>query len=53
MRRALLYSILLLAFSTAAEAAPNAIQWARSFHTALAEAKRTNRLAMVDFYADW
>ena len=31
-------------------AAPNAIQWARSFDTALAEAKRTNKL-VAD--ADW
>jgi thiol:disulfide interchange protein len=53
MRRALLFIILLLAISTGSEAAPNAIKWARSFDAALAEAKRTNKLVMADFYADW
>jgi len=53
MRRVLLYIILLLAISTAAKTAPNAIHWTKSFETALAEARRTNKLVMLDFYAEW
>ena len=53
MRRTLLHTTLLLAVSSVAGAAPNAIQWAKSFDTALAEAKRANKLVMADFYTDW
>ena len=53
MRRALLFIILWLATLRTAEAAPRAIQWAKSFDAALAEAKLTNKLVMADFYAVW
>ena len=29
------------------------IKWSRSFSSAMAEAKRTKKLVMVDFYTDW
>lgn len=50
----------LLAASAVAAAAPKAepvrapaMAWGTSFDSAEAAAKQTNRLAMVDFYADW
>ena len=53
MHRALQYITLLLAISGTAKAAPNTIHWTKSFDTALAEANRTNKLVMLDFYAEW
>ena len=56
MRRMVLHgaaaSFAALMTATAAMAAP-AIPWAKTFPDALAQAKKSNKLVMVDFYTDW
>lgn len=42
----------LLCIAGAAMAAP-AMPWAKSYDDAQAEAKKSGKLVMVDFYTDW
>lgn len=42
-----------LLWAASAAQAAEAIRWQTSFKTALAQAKKTNRLVMADFYTDW
>lgn len=50
--RSLVAAFCLLGMTGAAHAA-SGIPWAKSYSAALAQAKKTNRLIMIDFYADW
>jgi thiol-disulfide isomerase/thioredoxin len=42
-----------LLWPTSAARAAGSIPWGNSLHTAMAQAKKTGRLIMVDFYTDW
>lgn len=42
---------LLLTMQTAQAA--EKVKWAKSFSAAMADAKKTNRLVMADFYTEW
>lgn len=53
MRTALLIAVLASAVCGAATASPESIQWVKSFDGAMAEARKTNSLVLLDFYADW
>ena len=39
--------------AVAALATAGEVKWGRSYAAALSQAKKTNRLIVVDFYADW
>jgi len=55
MRRASLRGVLagaLLLCAGAASAAPG-VPWAKSFDAAMADAKKKQKLVMVDFYTEW
>jgi thiol-disulfide isomerase/thioredoxin len=50
--RGILAGLCLLVTMTAANAAEK-IVWAKSLNEAMAQAKKSNKLVMVDFYTDW
>jgi hypothetical protein len=51
MNLKLVLACMLLAI--AAIAAAGEVKWGSSYKAALAQAKKSNRLIVVDFYADW
>lgn len=56
MKRALtgpLLAVTLLCTLTLVAHAAGGIRWSRSLNNAMARAKKTNQLVMVDFYTDW
>ena len=55
MRRPILTGLVVAAALGLCAGLANAadVQWAKSFDSALAEAKKTNKLVMADFYTDW
>jgi thiol:disulfide interchange protein len=44
---------LTLALAPASHAAPKQIQWTDNLEKGLAQAKKENKPALIDFYADW
>ncbi len=42
-----------LVWTAAAAQAAGTIPWAKSYADAVAQAKRSHKLIMVDFYTDW
>ena len=48
-----LFFVLFTRFTTSAASAAGAIRWGNSLKVALAAAKKTDRLVMVDLYTDW
>ncbi|HZO88175.1 MAG TPA: hypothetical protein VFB38_07520 [Chthonomonadaceae bacterium] len=51
--RAVAVGFCLLWSVSAAQAAGSKIAWAKSFSTAMAQAKLSHKLVMADFYTDW
>ena len=51
MRNRALLALTMLAIVAGAQA--DGIKWSKTYASALATAKRTHRVMMVDFYADW
>lgn len=52
IRRATLVFAMLLALAVTA-AAQTSVQWRKDYEAGLKEAKASNKLAMIDFYAEW
>ena len=53
-RQPIVFAILLLiVFASLVALAEEKIQWAESIETGLAEAKKTGKPVMMDFYTEW
>jgi thiol:disulfide interchange protein len=53
MRKALIGSLVASLVLVAAMAQAQGVRWAKNFDQAMATAKASNKLVMVDFYTEW